>query len=117
LHELTLFFFQAEDGIRDRNVTGVQTCALPISASVLCSKSGLPLSTFKRARAELCEKGYILHRSRGTKAPVYQMVSLVERQSGEFLDGDVLAEEGKAEREVPESGRENEESRREVDKA
>src|SRR5699024_12158522 len=27
------FFFQAEDGIRDRNVTGVQTCALPIYAS------------------------------------------------------------------------------------
>src|SRR5699024_11282790 len=25
-----IFFFQAEDGIRDRNVTGVQTCALPI---------------------------------------------------------------------------------------
>src|SRR5699024_11638611 len=25
------FFFQAEDGIRDRNVTGVQTCALSIS--------------------------------------------------------------------------------------
>src|SRR5699024_11950622 len=24
-------FYQAEDGIRDRNVTGVQTCALPIS--------------------------------------------------------------------------------------
>src|SRR5207249_11027484 len=28
---LICFFFQAEDGIRDRNVTGVQTCALPIS--------------------------------------------------------------------------------------
>src|SRR5699024_12050916 len=28
------FLFQAEDGIRDRNVTGVQTCALPISISV-----------------------------------------------------------------------------------
>src|SRR5207248_6494337 len=27
---LSLFFFQAEDGIRDRTVTGVQTCALPI---------------------------------------------------------------------------------------
>ena len=25
------FFFQAEDGIRDIGVTGVQTCALPIS--------------------------------------------------------------------------------------
>src|SRR5262249_18164843 len=28
----SLFFFQAEDGIRDWSVTGVQTCALPISA-------------------------------------------------------------------------------------
>src|SRR5207249_6613574 len=27
------FFFQAEDGIRHRNVTGVQTCALPIYPS------------------------------------------------------------------------------------
>src|SRR3989454_4134579 len=27
------FFFQAEDGIRDYKVTGVQTCALPISSS------------------------------------------------------------------------------------
>src|SRR2546430_7307892 len=27
------FFFQAEDGIRDLTVTGVQTCALPISRS------------------------------------------------------------------------------------
>ena len=25
-----VFFFQAEDGIRDYDVTGVQTCALPI---------------------------------------------------------------------------------------
>src|SRR5699024_11965757 len=30
-----VFFFQAEDGIRDRNVTGVQTCALPI-----CCRAG-----------------------------------------------------------------------------
>src|SRR5256885_9487027 len=29
---LSFFFFQAEDGIRDYKVTGVQTCALPISA-------------------------------------------------------------------------------------
>src|SRR2546430_11545323 len=28
-----VFFFQAEDGIRDLTVTGVQTCALPISFS------------------------------------------------------------------------------------
>src|SRR5256885_6592772 len=29
----SFFFFQAEDGIRDYKVTGVQTCALPISAT------------------------------------------------------------------------------------
>src|SRR5947207_15779979 len=29
-----VFFFQAEDGIRDHCVTGVQTCALPISLTV-----------------------------------------------------------------------------------
>src|SRR6266702_4889880 len=28
------FFFQAEDGIRDGHVTGVQTCALPISGDL-----------------------------------------------------------------------------------
>src|SRR3712207_8172393 len=32
---IVFFFFQAEDGIRDIGVTGVQTCALPILA-VLC---------------------------------------------------------------------------------
>src|SRR5260370_5668198 len=33
LHQrlVVFFFFQAEDGIRDSSVTGVQTCALPIS--------------------------------------------------------------------------------------
>src|SRR5690625_6425095 len=31
---MNLFFFQAEDGIRDGHVTGVQTCALPISPSI-----------------------------------------------------------------------------------
>src|SRR2546429_2649705 len=31
------FFFQAEDGIRDVAVTGVQTCALPILLHMLCT--------------------------------------------------------------------------------
>src|SRR5260221_11134961 len=30
MHSVFFFFFQAEDGIRDHCVTGVQTCALPI---------------------------------------------------------------------------------------
>src|SRR5256885_12051156 len=33
--EFVFFFFQAEDGIRDYKVTGVQTCALPISEGVV----------------------------------------------------------------------------------
>src|SRR2546429_1582218 len=33
VHLLFFFFFQAEDGIRDVAVTGVQTCALPICAT------------------------------------------------------------------------------------
>src|SRR5437764_4818875 len=35
---ITLFFFQAEDGIRNTSVTGVQTCALPISNPVHLSQ-------------------------------------------------------------------------------
>src|SRR5690606_40460837 len=38
------FFFQAEDGIRDFHVTGVQTCALPIS---VCSPSRAAIMTGK----------------------------------------------------------------------
>src|SRR5699024_11959801 len=36
---MCVFLFQAEDGIRARNVTGVQTCALPIFSSVSFRKS------------------------------------------------------------------------------
>src|SRR2546425_4470986 len=37
------FFFQAEDGIRDKLVTGVQTCALPILAFGITEKVSVPL--------------------------------------------------------------------------
>src|SRR5699024_11376893 len=37
---ILVFFFQAEDGIRDRNVTGVQTCALPICCT--CVYGSIP---------------------------------------------------------------------------
>src|SRR5256885_8666275 len=36
------FFFQAEDGIRDYKVTGVQTCALPISTRLSTSSGRQP---------------------------------------------------------------------------
>src|SRR5699024_11778029 len=37
---VVFFFFQAEDGIRDRNVTGVQTCALPILENFVTTLGG-----------------------------------------------------------------------------
>src|SRR2546426_12450213 len=35
------FFFQAEDGIRDYKVTGVQTCALPISRVIVKAQAAV----------------------------------------------------------------------------
>src|SRR5207237_6624497 len=40
---ILIFFFQAEDGIRDSSVTGVQTCALPI-----CSRRNASLRKLLR---------------------------------------------------------------------
>src|SRR6185437_306130 len=46
------FFFQAEDGIRDKLVTGVQTCALPISYG---ATAGLCPSTRSKYSANVVE--------------------------------------------------------------
>src|SRR5699024_61520 len=43
--------FQAEDGIRDRNVTGVQTCALPISNSFVKAYVSAIIVHLQEARA------------------------------------------------------------------
>src|SRR5439155_9029293 len=44
------FFFQAEDGIRDGHVTGVQTCALPIFADVTVALEPLRAKRLGKAR-------------------------------------------------------------------
>src|SRR5699024_11227558 len=53
------FFFQAEDGIRDRNVTGVQTCALPIWFIFVLNPEVLPIKETKNALEMLDQ--YHLH--------------------------------------------------------
>src|SRR3989442_15738208 len=50
LHGLQFFFFQAEDGIRDADVTGVQTCALPISTRMNWVKAEMALCTNREGR-------------------------------------------------------------------
>src|SRR2546430_5781249 len=53
-HLLSFFFFQAEDGIRDLTVTGVQTCALPISGCLPGAKSQKPRPRQNRNRRRAC---------------------------------------------------------------
>src|SRR5947209_12399391 len=54
------FFFQAEDGIRDIGVTGVQTCALPILTDVLVLRGDddVVQNTVNDPGAEFTERGY-----------------------------------------------------------
>src|SRR5207248_6401585 len=47
------FFFQAEDGIRDRTVTGVKTCALPISPNALASAYAPPPAPARTAATSI----------------------------------------------------------------
>src|SRR2546430_13178083 len=58
------FFFQAEDGIRDLTVTGVQTCALPI-----CRNGA---RDFRRRPQQVVDEGIhrSFHRAPGTGAPL-----------------------------------------------
>src|SRR5690554_7287196 len=44
------FFFQAEDGIRDADVTGVQTCALPISMGNVTQVTNESISGYREVR-------------------------------------------------------------------
>src|SRR5256884_6697904 len=72
--ELSVFFFQAEDGIRDVAVTGVQTCALPISFRQTVSSTGKifqrnkPMSAFQEHKEELEHYEQMFGRERGRLA-------------------------------------------------
>src|SRR2546430_17495436 len=68
------FFFQAEDGIRDLTVTGVQTCALPISYRPAGRGWVGVQADFDRATDELSR---ILAVERGRLRP--ETVALLER--------------------------------------
>src|SRR5438445_9309724 len=56
------FFFQAEDGIRDIGVTGVQTCALPIFAAMIgCKTAPRPGALAARKGDEIVVAGQFFH--------------------------------------------------------
>src|SRR5260221_7958908 len=54
---IRFFFFQAEDGIRDHCVTGVQTCALPIFFEAIALAAAGRLPTVEEKKATLAVIG------------------------------------------------------------
>src|SRR5271170_2329332 len=78
------FFFQAEDGIRDPLVTGVQTCALPISAQ-FCRPTARGL-----AQALGLEEPHGLE-AEAASLPAAAEALLVELTAGRDPDPDALA--------------------------
>src|SRR3989475_837575 len=65
------FFFQAEDGIRDLTVTGVQTCALPIFPTIFASRSFVSSATRRswRSRSAVrCDRAWPRTRARRPRA-------------------------------------------------
>src|SRR5215510_1930376 len=54
----TFFFFQAEDGIRDGHVTGVQTCALPIFRENAATQPRIARAVGTAARARSTTGGW-----------------------------------------------------------
>src|SRR2546429_9522188 len=80
-----VFFFQAEDGIRDVAVTGVQTCALPISEAIRrhTGKNGHPQAAkrteavsaaFDAERAELAKRA----EAEATRVPISPLTLMHE---------------------------------------
>src|SRR5256886_8819563 len=57
MYNLFFFFFQAEDGIRDLTVTGVQTCALPISSLGLLGRVATDSVRARLAVAQVLAEG------------------------------------------------------------
>src|SRR5437868_9021351 len=78
------FFFQAEDGIRDRNVTGVQTCALPISIRQL----ELPIVLlFNRSRVMAVAQGVSKATGLGAALDMLRASRSEERRVGKECRG------------------------------
>src|SRR5690625_6050501 len=74
-HKLFTFFFQAEDGIRDGHVTGVQTCALPILSKIKTYGKNCSICNPAFVRVEIAQQKYtgINQRQLGTTKPRMQI--------------------------------------------
>src|SRR5690606_40996808 len=78
------FFFQAEDGIRDFHVTGVQTCALPISSMIIRAES-----LTKHYRVKVRDPG-LRGALRSVFRPRYREVVAVESVTFGIREGEIV---------------------------
>src|SRR5207249_7930789 len=88
----TLFFFHADDGIRDRNVTGVQTCALPISRSWPSTRSSPSPRAPWRARTATSSARSRTRRGQIGRASCRERVSIAELAEASTKKNVILAD-------------------------
>src|SRR5438128_7958990 len=77
-----LFFFQAEDGIRDATVTGVQTCALPISLDASGAVRGAVQGATVAEGRKALDRAARIQGLHDTAAEFAQVVRSEERRVG-----------------------------------
>src|SRR2546425_1025585 len=86
---MTFFFFQAEDGIRDKLVTGVQTCALPICEGRARGRALRMARVLHAAAPRLAVRAVLsaewrVHHAGGPRAPLqFGLAGSGERRVGE----------------------------------
>src|SRR5689334_24614004 len=103
---LFFFFFQAEDGIRDGTVTGVQTCALPIlqsiGANALIQRGGLGLRLDAQLIGQDAAAELVLFEGRAALAtgpqPAHQLGRSEERRVGKECRSRWSADHGRKKR-------------------
>src|SRR2546425_7854233 len=82
------FFFQAEDGIRDKLVTGVQTCALPISLGQRVRRVVRVPAAAPRARTRVSEYGDVPRlRPEGLRPRCGALPNQLLREEGDLAAG------------------------------
>src|SRR5688500_13869639 len=88
------FFFQAEDGIRDYKVTGVQTCALPIYRQVGTFPKGSDLSARATGKSGPSRKVRTCRHGRPASRDLpgrFGLTGTGDRQVGTFPEGSDLS--------------------------
>src|SRR5436189_3901841 len=77
-----IFFFQAEDGIRDTSVTGVQTCALPISRGRISLRSSGSCAIWQQPLTRLASLATLSPQERGEGfSPLPRLQHALDRHS------------------------------------